>query len=235
VRKYSLQSKEQLEQLSHYHLAGTLYECRVHNRRCDQPYCPICARIFRIWFIGELLRIVDQVGAKNVHILTTLLKEVPRDRIDDLDLKGYNALLRKRLQRSGLADAVVIVAYENIYRAKTRSYVLHANLIIIGGNQMALKTFERTFTKSKIERPVVTVELNDLPKQLSYVLKFTTYHRPFTQRGPGKGPALPLNPTEHCALVAWMAQWRFQDYMFFFNARREGSDLRPGFHARWQF
>jgi hypothetical protein len=227
VREYSQQSEDKLEQRSHHDLANSLYECWVNGVRCDQPYCPICARIFRIWFIGELLRIIDQVGPASVRILTVLLEEAPRDRIDELDLKGYDALLRKRLQRSGLTDAVVIGGYENIYRAKTRSYILHVNLVVIGANDAALEAFASSFAKSEIEKSILELPLNDLAEQLSYVLKFTTYHRPFSQWGPNKGEAKPLNPREHCALVAWMARWKFHDFMFLFNARQAGSQLVP--------
>jgi hypothetical protein len=230
VRHYSFQSEEKLEQLSSHHLAEFLYECRVHDRRCDQPYCPICAREFRIWFIGELLRIIDQLGTTDVHILTVLLRQVPRDRIDELNMEDYDARLRKRLERSGLGEAVVIGGYENVHRAETRSFVLHVNLVVIGGSLQALENFGSTFARSEIERPVVRLELNDRAEQLSYVLKFTTYHRPFAQRGPDKGPALPLNPREHGALVAWMARWRFQDFTFLFNARRKGEFIATSKH-----
>jgi hypothetical protein len=35
----------------------TLLQCGDGDRFCDKPYCPICARTFRRWLTGELLRI----------------------------------------------------------------------------------------------------------------------------------------------------------------------------------
>ena len=43
-------------------LAEILQECRAGDYECNQPFCPICARIFRRWFIGELLRVTKGRG-----------------------------------------------------------------------------------------------------------------------------------------------------------------------------
>ena len=228
VHQYSRDSEEKLalsDCREDLRLADDLSECRTSERNCCLPSCPICARRFRVWFVGELLRIVGKVGAAQVHIETILLAQAPHDQIDTLDIKGYDAFLRKRLSRNGLADAAVIGGYENVYRAQSKSWILHLNLVIIGGKIDAIKAFEGTFGKSQIDRPTMRQTLEDLKRQLSYVLKFVTYHRPFSQLGCTKGPAIPLNPREHRALVSWMAQWRFQDFIFMFNARREGATL----------
>ena len=237
ARKYSLDSEHKLDLLAPQQdqLSNYLNECRTLAQRCDQPYCSLCARQFRIWFIGELLRIIGNIGSAPVYILTILLEEASYDEIHRLDVKGYDAELRKRLSRNGLGEAVVIGGYENIYRASKKKYVLHTNLVIIDGTLEAIEKFEETFLDSDIEKPVLKEELEDPLKQLSYVLKFTTYHRPFKQCGSKKGPAVPLNTREHCALVAWMSQWKFQDFMFLFNARREGAKIVSGPKSRLTF
>jgi hypothetical protein len=238
VHKYSRDNAEKMalsDCLEHQQLADSLAECRTSERNCGLPSCPICACLFRIWFIGELLRIVEMVGAAQVHIETILLAQAPYDKIDTLDIKGYDALLRKRLNRTGLADAAIIGGYENIYRAKSKIWMLHLNLVNIGGKLESIKAFEETFSDSGIERPTKLQTLEDLTRQLSYVLKFVTYHRPFAQIGSTKSPSIPLNPREHCALVSWMAQWKFQNFMFLFNARREGTILVSGLWSRLTF
>jgi hypothetical protein len=228
AHKYSQDSEDKLalsgcrEDLR---LADNLSECRTSDRNCGLPSCPICARLFRIWFIGELLRIVEKVGAAQVQIETVLLAQAPYNQIYTLDIKDYDALLRKRLNRNGLADAPVIGGYENIYRAQSKSWMLHLNLVIIGAKLEAIRAFEKTFCRSQIARPTVLQPLEDIIKQLSYILKFVTYHRPFVQLGSTKSTPVPLNPREHCALASWMTQWRFQDFIFLFNARREGPKI----------
>jgi hypothetical protein len=228
---YSLDSEHKLDSTCQSdELADRLNECRTSDQRCGQPHCAVCALRFRVWFIGELLRLVDAIGSASVHIMTILLKGVPHDKINSLDLKAYDAALRKRLSRSGLNDAAVIGGYENLYRAKSKTWVLHINLVVIDGTNEAINQFKATFSSSGIAKPVIIQKLrvDDRPTQLSYILKFTTYHRPFVQRGSKKGPAVSLNPREHCALVAWMAQSKFQDFMFMFNARRRGTTIVSG-------
>jgi hypothetical protein len=237
ARRYSLDSEHKLDLLAPQQdqLSNYLNECRTLAQRCDQPYCSLCARPFRVWFIGELLRIIESIGSEPVYTLTILLEAASYDEICRLDVKGYDAELRKRLSRNGLAEAVVIGGYENIYRARTKTWVLHINLVIIGGTIKAVEKFKATFFDSDIEKPVLIETLENLAIQLSYVLKFTTYHRPFKQCGSKKGPAVPLNPREHCALVSWMAQWKFSDFMFLFNARREGAKIVSGPKSRLTF
>jgi hypothetical protein len=201
--------------------AKILANCRS-GTSCDNTFCPICARRFRRRFIGELLRITEN-ETRPVHVLTILLEAADRKAISDLDFRRHSHNLRKRLERSGLKDVLVIGGVEIVYRAKVRKWVLHINLVIIGGKSAAIRKFEKTYDSSDIERPVLTVKLKDLPEQLSYVLKFTTYHRPFAQRGGTKSRALPLNKSEHTALVQWMGQRKFTDFLFLYNARRKGS------------
>jgi hypothetical protein len=238
VYRYSQDSEEKLavsDRREDRRLADDLNECRTSDRNCGSPSCPICARLFRIWYIGELLRIVEEVGAAQVYIETILLAQAPYDKIDVLDVKRYDALLRKRLNRNGLGDAAVIGGYENVYRAKSKIWMMHLNLVIIGGNVEDIRAFEDTFSKSQIQKPTILQMLEDLKRQLSYILKFVTYHRPFAQLDSTKSPPVPLNPREHCALVSWMAQWRFQDFMFLFNARREGTKIVSGSWSKLTF
>jgi hypothetical protein len=195
-----------------------------HEHRCDQTYCHRCARLFRRWFIGQLLQAVEG-RQQQVQILTVLLEEADRDDIERLDQKRHDATMRKRLIRSGLADAIVVGGYEMVYRAQTKSYILHVNLVIIGGDAEGIEQFTLTFQNNGLYRPVLQVQLEDPAEQLSYILKFTTYHRPHAQWAAKKGNAVPLNPREHCALVCWMAQRTFKDHLFLFNARRRRSTI----------
>jgi hypothetical protein len=198
-----------------------LASCRI-GPACNNTFCPICARRFRRWFIGELLRIVEN-ETRPVRVLTVLLEAADRKSISDLDFRRHGNALRKRLERAGLKNAVVIGGVEMVYRAKDYKWILHINLVVIGGRRASIKKLEKTFSRSDIERPVLTVKLKDLPEQLSYLLKFVTYHRPFAQRGPAKSRALPLNRPEHRELVEWMHRYQFTDFLFLYNARREGS------------
>ncbi len=203
--------------------AEYLQECRAGDYVCDKPYCPVCARLFRRWLISELLRLTDKSRVP-VHILTILLEEADRKKIDDLALDTWRHLLRIRLKRAGLANAPAIGGFE-LVQTRSRTWMLHINLMIIDGDKAALAKFEQSFSESDIKQAVGKAFLIDRPKQLSYLLKFTTYHRPHKRRSGRKTEARPLNPPEHFALVNWMSQNEFNDFLFLFNARREGSTI----------
>jgi hypothetical protein len=207
-------------------IAKGLRRCRENSRQCDQPFCPLCARVFRRWFIGELLQL-SQKGAGTVSSLTILLKKVGHDRIDKLDPEEYRGFLRQRLLRAGLGNAVVIGGFENVYRARQKEWVLHINLVVIGGQEATIDKFKAPFEKSKIKRALMEAPVKNAAKQLSYVLKFTTYHRPHERRGSTKGEARPLNAPEHLALVQWMSKKPFKTFLFLFNAHQSVDSIMP--------
>lgn len=136
-------------------------------------------------------------------------------------------MLRKRLLRAGLGDAVVIGGFENVYKARQKEWVLHINLVVIGGSKSAIEKFQESFGESDMERPIMKVLVNDPAKQLSYVLKFTTYHRPHERRSSSRAQARPLNTPEHLALVQWMSKRTFKDLIFLFNAHRSVNSIVP--------
>src|ERR1700692_4949887 len=60
VKVESLRSEGVLKSTDCASLQQTyLHECRAGHYNCEQTYCPICARDFRRWFIGETLRVVE--------------------------------------------------------------------------------------------------------------------------------------------------------------------------------
>jgi hypothetical protein len=225
ARQESARSEQLLRSFSggNKELAEFLQECRAGDYECDKPFCPVCARVFRRWFIGELLRVIN--GKRNVRIYTVLLKEASHDQINDLGPAQFRHQLRKRLERVGLINVPVIGGFEIVYKAQKRIWVLHVNLVIIGGKMSAHKKFKRGFENSDMERPIIGAKLKDAPEQLSYILKFSTYHRPHEQHGPSRSDAKPLNPREHAALVKWMSQFEFKDFLLLVNARRKGSKV----------
>ena len=199
-----------------------LAECRAGDYVCEKTFCPSCARQFRRWFIAEVIRIAHATP-KPAYIVTVLLAQATD--IRELDVEPFRHSLRKRLDRAGLAEAVVIGGFEMVWRAREKVWVLHANLLILGANEAAMSKFERGFGSSNLPRPTQTVVLKDLPEQVSYLLKFTTYHRPMRQTGPRKSPAKPLNAKEHVAIVYWMYQFHFADMLFLYGVRRQGYRL----------
>lgn len=201
-----------------------LQECLAGHYHCDRTYCPRCARTFRRYLTGELLRLHVESRAKP-SVLVILLEAAPQGELQNLHIDKYRHSLRKRLVRAGLGHVPAIGGFEIIYRARTKEWVLHINLVMFGGNEEAIAKFEEGFCGGDLYRPVERVPVENPAEQLSYVLKFTTYHRPHQRRGPKKAKAVPLNPAEHFELIRWMDQYELSDHFFLFNARRRGASI----------
>jgi hypothetical protein len=201
-----------------------LEDCLDGHYDCEKTYCPRCARTFRRYITGELLRLHSGSKSKT-WILVVLLEAASRGRPQGLQIDRYRHLLRKRLDRAGLAHVPVVGGFEMIYRARSKQWVLHINLAMFGGDEEAIEKFAEGFQGRGLDRPVERVLVKDRVEQLSYVLKFTTYHRPHQQSGSKKAKALPLNSAQHLELVSWMDQYEFSDHLFLFNARRRGASI----------
>src|SRR4051794_7511185 len=68
------------------HLWEYLAECRAGYYVCEQTFCPSCARQFRRWFIGEVLRIANTNTAP-AYIITVLLARAAD--INELDPETF--------------------------------------------------------------------------------------------------------------------------------------------------
>jgi hypothetical protein len=154
------------------------------------------------------------------QVVTVLLESAPRGALDKLDPTRHRPVLRKRLKKAFGDGTAVLGGFEVAYKASARKWVLHVNLLMGDAQKSQLAAFRKQW--SAIRRAVVMQPLKDAPRQLSYLLKFTTYHRPGKQHGPRRGRAKPLNASEHRELVRWMSSFRFEDYVFLFNCRRKG-------------
>ena len=212
-------------------LANKLRDCREGDITCDKPQCPICARKYRQWLTGQLLRLANNTN-KPIDFLTVLLEQAPAAEIDSLSPKSWDATLRKRLAKAGLSKVSVIAGYEMYYKAPIKSWILHANLIITDGPPQALDAFKATFKSSDFQTPVRRGPLQNAPEQLSYVSKFTTYHRPLQQSSNTKAPAVPLNSMQHHDLMTWMSKLQFKDFLFLYNARRHGPRISLTRHRK---
>lgn len=223
VHKESLRSEEALTSAGESALAEILDDCRSGAYFCNKPFCPGCARTFRRWFIGQMLGHIQ--GGRLVHVVTVLLETVQRGQLDQLQASSHRELLRKRLRASFRPNVIVMGCVEVVYKAKTRSWIHHINLLVIGSTNAERAMFKSFWKKSPIPNAVKLVKLKHAAKQVSYVPKFTTYHRPGKQTGAKKKKAKPLNSREHVELVRWMGQFRFEDFMFLHNCRRNGAEI----------
>lgn len=227
VKRESRRSEAVLRRAGQTVAAQDLNDCRNGCYRCCMTYCPICARRYRVALIAEELRLLKNYECASIAVV--LLAEAPTTEIDKLDPKHHEQWLRKRLSRGGFDKNPVIAAFEIVYKAKTRKWVLHVNVCAFGCDDAdVLQKALNPGTRKGIE----CAPVEDPAKQLSYVPKFTTYHRPYKRTRNEKSKAVPLNDPQHYELVSWMRKREFSDFMLLANARRRSAKIEPSTKLR---
>jgi hypothetical protein len=136
----------------------------------------------------------------------------------DADLWRAKEMLRKRLARAGFPGAIVVGGIEVAWQDKWQRWLLHAHVLAIGVDPTAWQRLAAALKNSGTWRPVKVDELRDLEEQLSYCVKFVTYHQPGRR-------LVPLPPDRLVELAAWWSQYRFEDFLFAYGARRRGGRL----------
>ena len=105
-------------------------------------------------------------------------------------------MFRKRLDRAGFKDAIVAGGIEVAWQENHQRWLLHAHVLAIGVAAHAWQQLEAALEKSGTADPVRVVPLRDPDEQLSYCVKFVTYHQP------GRRP-FGLPPDRLVELAAW--------------------------------
>ena len=73
--------------------------------------------------------------------------------------------------------------------------------------------------------PLDVEDLNDPERQISYMFKFVTYHRPGKIGRDGRARAYPLPPDRLAELATWWWKYQFSDFVFFTAPVAEGAKL----------
>jgi len=204
-------------------IAETLYECDAASP-CDLPACARCARRYRIYFTGEALAVAHAYVGPH-EFATIFLDTVEVGSLPEANVKRAHAALRKRLDRSGFKGSVLVGGTEAAWIAADRHWILHLHLLAIGVRPDSWERLRAKLDDFGLAVPLKVETLNDEARQLSYITKFTTYHRPLKRGFDRPSPAFPLPPARLEELATWWASHRFEDFGFLYGARRRGGRI----------
>ncbi len=202
-------------------LADSLNACRRGDIVCASPTCPVCGRQYRRWLIAQGLRVA--AVANRPKVVTVYLCESAEGSLNTANLRKLQGMLRARLRRSKLGKAVVIGGIEVGYRAKRKVWLIHAHLLVAEAPEAAIARFKDSHNSIR-KKSVVVQLLKDAPKQVSYLQKFATYHRPGKKKSKGRPVPIPHRPL--IELLRFMSVQRFEDFRFLQNVRFTGSRLK---------
>lgn len=188
------------------------------------PICAQCARPYRVYFTSEALAVAQAYVGPH-EFATVFLDTIDAGSLPNASLERAHAVLRKRLNCSGFRGSVLVGGTEAAWRAADRRWILHLHLLAIGVRPNSWERLRAKLGDYGHAIPLKVEALNDDARQLSYLTKFTTFHRPL-KRGPGRpSPAFPLPPARLEELAKWWAGHRFEDFAFLYGARRRGGRI----------
>ena len=205
---------EQIAELSH--VAGRLVSCSAESP-CAEVYCPICARLFRRWLISEALR---HQSILDLQVLTVALELVPSKRLANFDLRVLKRRAAQRFRRAAPSAQFILGGIEAEYRQNDDAFLLHAHLLVPQLPFDEVNALRSAFADTGVTRAVKVQPLRDPPAQISYALKFTTFHRPGGQNGSRRPTAIPLPDNALKQLTLWRARHELLDFVFMMGLRR---------------
>ena len=178
------------------HVANLLFQCEGESP-CAEAYCPSCGRLFRRWLTGQALRLQADL---DLEVITVALELVPTQMLPDCGIEAE-------------------------YLRGDDAFLVHAHLLVSRLPRDELKALRSAFADIDVARAVKVQAMRDPAAQISYLLKFTTYHRPGSQNGSRRPTAIPLPDHALKQLTLWRARHGFLDFVLMMGLRRSGGDL----------
>jgi hypothetical protein len=197
------------------------------TRSCRRVLCPLCARLYRIWFAKKTLRWHHR--SKHHHrpakTLVVRMKQASNRDLPMVSIGRLQDQLRKRLLRAGISR--VIGGTEVSYNAKDNNWTAHFHLLIFGASDAALRNFARMCKKDGIPRAVdKPKELKNPVEQITYLQKFSTYYRIGGFDDRGKGRAIPMKRDQLAALAKWTGTHPFEHFLILVGFRRNADGIQ---------
>jgi hypothetical protein len=143
---------------------------------CGRPYCPKCARQFRRWLSSEALALLNG-RSSGARIATIWLADIPEGQLSKFVMGTLHARLRQRIIRQDLRGVAAIGGTELKYAAGERLWIAHVHLLVFKTDTSIRRAIKKCADHDE-DRAVVIQRIRDPVKQISYLQKFATYHRP---------------------------------------------------------
>jgi hypothetical protein len=199
------------------HVSDALLNCDGADHPCRLPICAVCARAYRAGPIAQL-HALAQVYSGPHEVATIYLELLRPGSLGAADPMRIREMFRKRLDRAGFKNTIVLGGIEVAWQEKWQRWLVHAHVLAIGVDAVTWDQLRAALKDSGTARPVVTQRLNDSDEQLSYCIKFVDYHRPGRRR-------VPLQPDRLVELAAWSSRYRFEDFLFVYGVPRPGGRI----------
>jgi hypothetical protein len=194
----------------------------THQRQNEQTICAVCARTQRLRQTAELARIASEYVGPH-EVATLCLASYESGDLKEADIGQNHEQARQRLNRAGFRGAVLIGGTEAAW--KNGHWLLHLHLLAIGVEKADWRALRARWPRFGEAIPIKVDQLRHTERQLTYLQKFATFHRPGARGFSGPGSPYPLPPAQLVELITWWSQHRFADFLFAYGARRRGMHI----------
>ena len=176
--------------------------------------------------VPEILEIADAYEGPH-RSATIYLNSVEAGVLARVDIDLVHEKLRKRLDRADFKGAMLVGGTEAEWKQRKKRWIIHVHLLSIGPSRADWERFRARFPEVAAAIPLEVNRLRHAARQVSYMNKWVTYHRPGKQVGNRRPAPFPLPPDRLAELARWWTQYRFEDFLFVYGARRRGRRLVP--------
>ena len=221
--RLAIDRRKRLLKTLYDHLALFMADCRAGVYPCRLPICPICARRFRRWLSANNLTLAGEIA--DPMTATLFCETVPEGQLETVDIPKIHDRVRHAFRRAGLRDAVVVGGTEASYRVEYRDWLIHLHLLVGNAEKSGLKQLRAAWAKTGIPAAMRVSQIKDPARQIGYLQKFSSFHRPGEQSSWHRARAYPLPPPQFEELVGWLSLYDFPEFIFMLGARRRGNRI----------
>jgi hypothetical protein len=209
----------------------TLRRCRRHHR-CGTEACRVCMREFRISWLGEAIKIMAQRPHWTRCSVITKDLLIPYKQLTNFDLDAAVKRLRKRLERSGVHDRLVLGALDvslNAEKNVITGWQWHLYLLIEGQNDEALKqSVKDAFPpESTAFEPYDFAQVSNPIEVVTYTYKSLFQRRSGynTSQGNHRAKGQGLKGSELRELLSFLAKYKVGARLILRGVSRNGQRL----------
>ena len=212
-------------------VALALKKCR-RGHRCETEACRVCMREFRLWWLGEAVKIILQRPRWTRCCVITKGLLVPYGQLAKFDLTAAVKRFRKRLQRSGIHDRIVLGGVDvslNLESNKMVGWQFHLYLLIEGEKDNYLQEAVRKAfpPEPNALAPYDLEEVTDPLECITYAYKAEVKRRSgyVGSNGHHQAKDLPLKGGDLRELVPFLAGYKVGARLILCGVRRNGQRL----------
>lgn len=161
----------------HQRLAERLRRCGKGRRCCLVP-CPRCRRRWRLWLVGEMLRLWK--GRKDLSFVTLIPPDVrlPQGELEGFRPRRLSERVKRQWQRAGLGEILVMGGVDMSWEEDGSGegegvWQPHLHMIVGGCSGSAIKkVLARHWPPTaEVPRPLKVQSVKEAVRQFSYCIK----------------------------------------------------------------